>query len=80
MHTRLLHGSAPNLSDHPRTLYIVEYRAEDSKPLQVNHIPSIYDGDVVRGEQTNMIRCSDYAMEYPEVPTGASFFSQQAKS
>lgn len=80
MHTRLLHGSAPNLSDSPRTLYIVEYRAEDSKPLQVNHIPSIYDGDVVRGVETNMIRCSDYEMQYPEVPTGASFFSQQARA
>ncbi len=80
MHTRLLHGSAPNRTSVPRTLFIAEYRAEDSKALQVNHLPSIYDGEVVRGERTNQVRCSAYEMTYPEVPTGASFFSQQAKA
>ena len=80
MHTRLLHGSAPNTSDRPRTLFISEYRAEDSKPLQVNHLPSVYEGEVVRGERTNRVRCSTYEMEFPEVPKGASFFSQQAKA
>ncbi len=79
MHTRLLHGSAPNNSDRPRTLFISEYRAEDSKPLQVNHIPSQYQGEVVRGVRTNRVRCSGYEMDFPEVPTGASFFSQQAR-
>lgn len=79
MHTRLLHGSAPNASDRPRTLFISEYRAEDSKPLQENHIPSRFQGEVVRGERTNRVRCTSYEMEFPEVPTGASFFSQQAK-
>ena len=63
----------------PRTLFISEYRAEDSKPLQVNHLPSPYDGEVVRGERTNRVRCSAYEMEYPEVPTTASFFDQQDK-
>ncbi len=80
MHTRLLHGSAPNTSDAPRTLFICEYRAEDSKPLQVNHLPSRHEGEVVRGVRTNRVRCSAYEMEYPEVPTGASFFTQQAKA
>jgi ectoine hydroxylase-related dioxygenase (phytanoyl-CoA dioxygenase family) len=80
MHTRLLHGSAPNRSDRQRTLFISEYRAEDSKPLQVNHIPSRYQGEVVRGVRTNRVRCSTYEMDYPEVPTGASFFEQQAKA
>jgi len=80
MHTRLLHGSAPNSSEAPRTLFIAEYRAEDSKPLQVNHLPSKYQGEVVSGQATNRVRCSSYEMEFPEVPTGASFFSQQAKA
>jgi len=80
MHTRLLHGSAANLSDRPRTLFIAEYRAEDSKPLDVNHLPSIYEGELVRGERTKNVRCSEFTMRYPEVPTGASFFSQQAKA
>lgn len=80
MHTRLLHGSEANRSSGPRTLFISEYRAEDSKPLQVNHIPSSHDGEVVRGNRTNRVRCSSYEMEYPEVPTTASFFDQQAKA
>jgi len=79
MNTRLVHGSAPNLSTAPRTLYIVEYCAEDARPLQENHIPSKYVGEVVRGHETNRVRCSSYEMEYPEVPTGASFFEQQVK-
>jgi len=79
MNTRLLHGSAPNLSLAPRTLYIVEYCAEDAYPLQANHIPSKFAGEVVRGKVTNRVRCSNYEMEFPEVPTGASFFEQQAK-
>ena len=79
MHTRLLHGSAPNLSDKPRTLFICEYMAEDSYPLQANHIPSKYMYEIVRGEFTGRVRCSDYEMIFPEVPKGASFFDQQAK-
>jgi ectoine hydroxylase-related dioxygenase (phytanoyl-CoA dioxygenase family) len=79
MNTRLLHGSAANRSESPRTLYIVEYCAEDSKPLQINHIPSKYAGEIVRGKNTNRVRCSDYQMEFPEVPVGASFFEQQVR-
>ncbi len=80
MHNRTLHGSGPNRSERPRTLFISEYRAEDAKALQVNHLPSIYEGEIVRGVRTNRVRCSNYEMEFPEVPTGASFFTQQAKA
>ena len=79
MHSTLLHGSGPNLSDKARTLFICEYVAEDSYPLQANHIPSKYMEEIVRGEFTSRIRCCEYEMEFPEVPTGASFFEQQAK-
>jgi ectoine hydroxylase-related dioxygenase (phytanoyl-CoA dioxygenase family) len=79
MHTRLLHGSDPNTSANPRTLFISEYRSEDSVPLQVNHLPSIHEGELVRGERTGRVRASSYEMAMPEVPTGASFFDQQAK-
>jgi len=80
MHTRLVHGSAANLSDKPRTLFICEYLAEDSHPLHANHIPSQYMYEIVRGRRTNRIRCSEYEMAFPEMPTGASFFEQQAKA
>ena len=80
MHTRLLHGSGPNLSDATRTLYICTYSAEDAHPLQDNHIPSRYMYEVVRGEDTGRVRCSSYQMKFPELPTEASFFQQQAKA
>jgi ectoine hydroxylase-related dioxygenase (phytanoyl-CoA dioxygenase family) len=35
MHTRLLHGSAPNLSSQPRTLFITVYSAEDAIPAGI---------------------------------------------
>ena len=79
MHTRLLHGSAPNLSEKPRTLFICEYTAEDAYPLQANHIPSAYMYEIVRGNSTGRVRCSEYAMLFPELPSGASFFEQQAR-
>lgn len=80
MHTRLLHGSAVNLSQNSRTLFIIIYTAEDSVRLSPNPLPNRFEGEIIRGERTNRVRCSDYEMEIPEMPTGASFFSQQAKT
>ena len=80
MHTRILHGSAPNLSEKPRTIFICEYTAEDAYPLQANHIPSEYMYEIVRGKATGRVRCSDYEMAFPEMPRGASFFEQQARA
>ncbi len=79
MHTRLVHGSAANLSTHPRTLFIAVYSAEDALPLCPNPLPSRYAGEVVRGRRTNRVRYGSYAMDLPEVPESASFFDQQAK-
>lgn len=78
MHTRVVHGSEPNLSGGPRTLFICSYTAEDSYPLHANHIPSVYQYEVVRGKATGRIRCSPYDMAIAEMPSGASFFEQQA--
>ncbi|MEM7224900.1 MAG: phytanoyl-CoA dioxygenase family protein [Pseudomonadota bacterium] len=79
MHTRLLHGSTANRSALPRTLYIVEYAAEDAVPLIVNHIPSRFEGEVVRGKATGKVRSTAFEMAIPEYPQKASFFDQQAK-
>lgn len=78
MHTRVVHGSEPNLSDSPRTLLICSYAAEDAYLLHENHIPSRYMNEVVRGKATGRVRCSAYSMAIPEMPKGASFFEQQA--
>ena len=79
MHTRLVHGSAPNLTEVPRTLAIFSYRSEDSRILHPNHIPSVNEGEVVRGAPTGRIRATPYEMSLGEVPSTASFFDQQAQ-
>jgi len=77
MHARLLHGSAPNLSDSSRTLYIATYYAEDAIELSPNHLPSTLTHELVRGEVSGRVRCSPYEMAVPALPEGTSFFSQQ---
>ena len=77
MHGRVLHGSEPNLSNRPRTLFISAYRSEDSYPLETSHVPSKHEGELVRGVRTNRVRCTPIEMAFSEVPTGASFFDQQ---
>ncbi len=77
MHVRLLHGSAPNLSDKPRTLYITTYCAEDAIELSPNHLPSTLTLDLVRGEESGRVRCVPYDMQLPAVPKATSFFAQQ---
>ncbi len=49
MHTRLLHGSAQNQSQAPRTLYIMVYSAADAEPLTQSPVPSEHMGMLVRG-------------------------------
>ena len=78
MHTRLLHGSAPNHSKHPRTLFIAVYSAEDAVPCSPNPMPNKFEGMLVSGSRTNRIRSVSYEMLKPELPSTASFFDQQA--
>ena len=80
MHASLLHGSAPNLSSEPRTLYIITYYAEDAIELSPNHLPSTLTHELIRGKVSGKVRCSSYTMLIPEVPKGTSFFSQQAEN
>ncbi len=77
MHTRLLHGSAPNGSDHARTLFICVYSADDAVPLSPNPMPHRFEGLLVRGRRTGRVRAMDFALELPELPAGSSFFEQQ---
>ena len=79
MHTQLLHGSAPNLSEHSRTLFICVYSAEDAIPYSASPVPTKFEGLVVSGVKTNKVRSTPYEMELPQKPTAASFFDQQAK-
>ena len=80
MHTRLLHGSAPNLSDRPRGLFICVYTAADAFPLVRNPMPSELEGTIVRGERTRVARLMQADIELPEQPKMASFFAVQGQS
>ncbi|MEZ5590990.1 MAG: phytanoyl-CoA dioxygenase family protein [Gammaproteobacteria bacterium] len=80
MHTRLLHGSAPNFGKRSRNLFICVYSAEDAIPCSSNPMPSKFEGLIVSGEKTNKVRSISYEIELPQKPTTASFFDQQAKS
>jgi phytanoyl-CoA hydroxylase len=77
MHASLLHGSAPILSDRPRTLYIATYYAEDAIELSPNHLASRFTHELVRGEASGRVRCTPYEMQLPAVPQATSFFAQQ---
>ena len=79
MHTRLLHGSAPNASTRPRTLFICVYSAADAVPVSPNPMPNRFEGLMVRGENPNRVRSVPYQIELPQLPDTASFFDQQAK-
>ncbi len=77
MHTRLAHGSAPNRSSAPRTLFICVYSEGDSVPLSPNPVPCTHSGILVSGKSTGRIRSQEFEVELPEYPTGASFHVQQ---
>ena len=77
MHTRLAHGSVPNRSDDPRTLFICVYSAGDAIPLTPNPVPTKHQGVFVRGEDRGQIRSEAYEVEIPQYPK-TSFFAQQS--
>jgi ectoine hydroxylase-related dioxygenase (phytanoyl-CoA dioxygenase family) len=80
MHTRLAHGSEANRSSAPRGLYICVYSAADAVPLARNPMPSPNEGLIVRGERVRKARLMEAAIELPEQPKSASFFTVQGQS
>lgn len=78
MHTRLAHGSAPNRSEHPRTLFISVYSAADALPCSRNPVPNRHEGVIVRGSDPGTVRSTPFELRLPEYPKSASFFTQQA--
>lgn len=80
MHTCVVHGSEPNLSNMPRTLFITVYSAADAAPLRPNPVPNLHEGLIVRGVDTGTIRSSEFRLRPAEFPKEASFFNQQART
>jgi len=79
MHTRLAHGSAPNRSKTPRTLFICVYTAGDALPLTPNPVPTEHQGHFVKGRDTGRVRTESFELSVPQYPK-TSFFAQQSKS
>ncbi len=79
MHTRLLHGSRPNLSKNSRTLFICVYSAGDAVACSPSPMPNKYEGLTVQGKDQTTVRCIPYNIRLPEPPATASFFDQQAE-
>ena len=79
MHVRVAHSSGENRSDAARTLFIVAITAADAAALSANAVPSIHEGMIIKGAEPGRIRSIEFEMETPEVPNGASFFSQQTE-
>lgn len=77
MHSRLLHSSGPNKSDLPRYLFISVYKAEDAHALSPNPLPSKHEGALVKGVISGNVRLTPNLVQLPEIPKGASFFTQQ---
>ena len=77
MHSRLLHSSGPNHSDLPRYLFISVYNAEDAHALSPNPLPSRHERILVSGALSGKVRMTANTLRLPELPDGASFFSQQ---
>ena len=80
MHSCVAHGSAPNRSNRPRTLFITVYAAADALPYCPNPVPGKHEGLIVRGQDPKTIRTTEYQLRLPEFPKGASFFTQQERS
>jgi len=79
MSGRVAHASRANQSDAARTLFIYCLTAADAVPLSPNPLPSEHAGLLIAGVETGKVRATAYEMELPEVPKGASFFTQQSQ-
>ena len=53
---------------------------EDAVPLSPNPVPNRFQGEIVVGEKTGRIRCTENEMMRPELPKKASFFFQQQRA
>ena len=78
MHTRALHASSENRTQRPRSLYIATFTAADAIALVPCAVPSVHAGRIVHGRDPRRIRSTAFTMDNPEIPSGASFFDQQA--
>ena len=64
-HVRMLHGSAPNTSDQPRRLYLIQYCALDAWPLLGIPNWDIFNDCILRGTPNNEPRTTEAPVRIP---------------
>ena len=47
-----------NSTNKNRNLFIITYVAEDAMPLDKNPLPNKFEGEIVRGKRTGLVRSS----------------------
>ena len=79
MHPLLMHGSDPNRSPQPRSLFICCYTAADAFPLAPSPLPNRFEGAIVRGRASPLARLAEMSVELPDNWKSASFFEVQGQ-
>jgi ectoine hydroxylase-related dioxygenase (phytanoyl-CoA dioxygenase family) len=67
-HVRLVHGSAQNVSDHPRRLLLFEYAAADASPLMSIKDYDAWNRHLVSGKPSNQPRMVSLPVRLPLPP------------
>lgn len=80
MHTWMVHGGPPNLSDKPRRLLICDYPAADALPLTPPMVPSLYSHKVIRGKPAKVARMIQANLELRPQYEEDSFFELQGQA
>ena len=81
-HGRSLHGSAPNTSNKPRRLWLIEYTAADAWPLIAAPNYSDWQKQLVRGSEPAQIRVTDHdvRLPVPQPPSTGSIYEVQKQA
>ena len=64
-HVRMIHGSVPNTSDHPRRLFLLQYCALDAWPLGLFKDWDTFNNTIVQGEPSNVPRVEQVPVRMP---------------
>lgn len=81
-HGRCLHGSAPNTSNNPRRLWLIEYTAADAWPLVGAPNYSDWQKQLVRGSEPAQMRVTDHdvRLPFPQPPSTGSIYEVQKQA
>ncbi|HZO89794.1 MAG TPA: phytanoyl-CoA dioxygenase family protein [Chthonomonadaceae bacterium] len=64
-HCRTLHASAPNTSEKPRRLFLIQYTAVDAWPVMGVRDLEAFDAQILRGMPTRRYRVKEMDMRVP---------------